>query len=550
MVGPHADSQRLWITGGRVAARAVDAAGPALGRSTLNSVPETSYAQCDGLSLAYQVFGDGPIDLVFGGSFASHIELYWTVPEFVAFFDRLSTFCRVLLFDKAGAGLSDPMPRVRTLDERADEIEAVMDAAGFERAVLFAASEGGPASIVFAATRPERTRALITTGSFAYSFADSWDDLDRDPAELRARLVRELGEDYTPSVQQLVRWQSWSRAAMSAWGSGEAGKALLPSVRSIRLLAMVERMSASPGMARVAFEAMFRIDVRPILPTINVPTLVIHARDEIVPVQCGRDLADHIPGARLLEVDGNDHVPWFADPDTILTVVEEFLTGSQGAPSQSRRALRTVLFTDMVASTQHAAATGDERWRAVLHRFGEITADLAQRFGGTVVESTGDGHLITFDGPTQAIRCAEALRADAETLGIEIRAGIHTGECELLGSRIGGIAVHIAARIVGQAGPGEILVSRTVRDLVVGSGTGFEDRGSVELRGVPGTWQLLAVDRHGPRAGSAEAELVSVPTPGPRTVMRRSDRAVAVMARRTPWILRGMARLAPATGRN
>ena len=550
MVGRRPDSQRLWITDGRVAARAVDTAGPALGRSTLNSVPETSYAQCDGLSLAYQVFGDGPIELVFGGSFASHIELYWTVPEFVAFFERLSTFCRVLLFDKAGAGLSDPMPRVRTLDERADEIEAVMDAAGFERAVLFAASEGGPASIVFAATRPERTRALILTGSFAYSFADSWDDLDRDPAELRARLVRDLGEDYTPSVQQLVRWQSWSRAAMSAWGSGEAAKALLPSVRSIRLLAMVERMSASPGMARVAFEAMFRMDVRPILPTINVPTLVIHARDEIVPVQCGRDLADHIPGARLLEVDGNDHVPWFADPDTILTVVEEFLTGSQGAPSQSRRALRTVLFTDMVASTQHAAATGDERWRAVLHRFGEITADLAQRFGGTVVESTGDGHLITFDGPTQAIRCAEALRADAETLGIEIRAGIHTGECELLGSRIGGIAVHIAARIVGQAGPGEILVSRTVRDLVVGSGTGFEDRGSVELRGVPGTWQLLAVDRHGPRAGSAEAELVSVPTPGPRTVMRRSDRAVAVMARRTPWILRGMARLAPATGRN
>jgi pimeloyl-ACP methyl ester carboxylesterase len=513
-------------------------------------VAETSYAKCGDLSLAYQVFGDGPVELVFVGSFVSHIELYWTVPEIAASFERLSTFCRVLLFDKAGAGLSDPVPRVRTLDDRAAEIEAVMDAVGFERAVLFGGSEGGPAEIFFAATRPERTRALILTGSFVYLPFAGWDDLDRDPAELRPRLVSELGEDYTPSVMQLARWQAWCRAAHSAWGSGEAAKALLPSVRSIRALAMVERMSASPGMARVALEAVFRLDVRPILPTISAPTLVIHARDEVIPVQCGRYIADHIPGARLLEVDGKDHVPWLANPDRILSVVEEFLTGIQGAPSQSRRALRTVLFTDMVASTQHAAATGDERWRAVLHRFGEITAELTQRFGGTVVESTGDGHLITFDGPTQAIRCAEALRADADTLGIEIRAGIHTGECELLDdNRIGGIAVHIAARIVGQAGAGEILVSRTVRDLVVGSGTGFEDRGSVELRGVPGTWQLLAVDRHGPRAGSAEAELVSTPTPGPESGMRRSDRAVAAMARRTPWILRGVARLAPATGR-
>ena len=306
-------------------------------------------------------------------------------------------------------------------------------------------------------------------------------------------------------------------------------------------------MSASPGMARAAVEASFRIDVRPILPTIAAPTLIIHARgDPGVPVQDGRYLADHIPGARMLEVDGTDHAPWFTDPDRITTAIEEFLTGSHGAPLQSHRALRTLLFTDMVASTQHAAAAGDERWRAVLQRFGEITAELTQRFGGTVVKSTGDGYLTTFDGPTHAIRCAEALRTGAETLGIEIRAGIHTGECELLDADIGGIAVHIAARILGQAGAGDILVSRTVRDLVVGSGTGLEDRGNVELRGVPGSWQLLAVDRHGPRAGSAEAELASTPTPGPRTTMRRSDRAVAMMAKRTPWILRGMGRLAPA----
>ncbi len=287
-------------------------------------------------------------------------------------------------------------------------------------------------------------------------------------------------------------------------------------------------MCASPGMARATLEAGFRIDVRPILPTITVPTLVLHARDDpAVPVQSGRYLADHIPGARMVELDGADHAPWFTEPDRIATEIEELLTGSHAAPSQSRRALRTVLFTDIVASTQHAAATGDERWRAVLHRFGEITAELTQRFGGTVVKSTGDGHLITFDGPTQAIRCAEALRADAETLGIEIRIGIHTGECELLRQRHRrDRRTHRGADLSARPAPGEILVSRTVRDLVVGSGTGFEDRGSVELRGVPGTWQLLAVDRHGPRAGSAEAELVSTPTPG------RSDRDAPLGPRR------------------
>jgi pimeloyl-ACP methyl ester carboxylesterase len=513
-------------------------------------VGDTSYASCGDLSLAYQVFGDGPVELVFAGSFVSHVELFWTLPEFEAFMEQLSTFCRVLVFDKAGVGLSDPVPHVRTRFERAAYIAAVMDAADFGKAVLFGVSEGGPAAMVFAAKRPERTRALILAGTFAYFGFAGWDDMDRDAAELRARLAPELGEDYTPSTEQIARFQEFGRAARSAWGSGAALKGLLPSVRSMRQLAMLERMSASPGMARATLEAGFQIDVRPILPTITVPTLVIHAREDLVPVQGGRYLADHIPAARLHEVDGTDHVPWLTDPDGITTGIEEFLTGSHGAPSQSHRALRTVLFTDMVASTQHAAATGDERWRAVLHRFGEITAELTERFNGTVVKSTGDGHLTTFDGPTQAIRCAEALRADAQRLGIEIRVGIHTGECELMDTDIGGIAVHIAARILGQAGAGEILVSRTVRDLVVGSGTGFEDRGSVELRGVPGTWQLLAVDRHGPRAGSAEAALASTPTPGPHTAMRRSDRAMAVMARRTPWILRGMARLAPVTGRS
>jgi pimeloyl-ACP methyl ester carboxylesterase len=510
-------------------------------------VPETSYASCGDLSLAYQVFGDGPVELVFAGPFVSHVELFWAMPEFKSFFEQLGAFCRIVIFDKAGVGLSDPVPRVRSVDDRVAEIEAIMDAVGFGKAAIFGLSEGGPAAMVFAATRPERTRALILHGTVAFS-AFEWDDLDRDPAEVLARNVRDFSAEYLPSTEQVAKFQEIARGVRSGWGSGATFKAFLPSVRSTRQLGMLERMCASPGMARATMEAAFRMDVRPILPTISVPTLVSHARDDPAPVQCGRYVADHIPGARMLEVEGVDHAPWLTEPGRILTTIEEFLTGSHAAPVQSHRALRTVLFTDIVASTQHAAAAGDERWRAVLQRFGEITAELTERFGGTVVKSTGDGHLTTFDGPTHAIRCAEALRADAETLGIEIRVGIHTGECELLDADIGGIAVHIAARILGRAGAGEILVSRTVRDLVVGSGTGFEDRGGVELRGVPGTWQLLAVDRHGPRAGSAEAQLASTPTPGPRTAMRRSDRAVEVMARRTPWILRGMARFAPVTG--
>jgi pimeloyl-ACP methyl ester carboxylesterase/class 3 adenylate cyclase len=516
-------------------------------------VADTSYAPCGELSLAYQVFGDGPVDLVFVGPIVSHLELFWGVPEFKAFFERLGTFCRVVIFDKAGVGLSDPVPKVRTLDDRAAEIEAVMDAVGFGKAVVFGMSEGGPASILFSAKRPERTRALILYGSYACMTGGSWADVDCDPAELLARVTSidpELDEKYLPSTEQIARIQALGHAGRWTWGSGAALKCMFPSVRSTRQAAMLERMCASPGMVRASMESTFRIDVRPILPTITVPTLVIHARDDPLPVQCGRYLADHIPGARYLEVDGVDHAPWFTEPDRILTGIEEFLTGTHAAPSQSHRALRTVLFSDMVASTEHAAATGDERWRAVLHRFGEITTELTDQFGGVVVKSTGDGYLTTFDGPTQAIRCAEALRVDTESLGIEIRAGIHTGECELLDTDIGGIAVHIAARILGQANGGEILVSRTVRDLVVGSGTSFEDRGNVELRGVPGAWQLLAVRRDGTQVGSPEAELASTPTPGPRTAMRPSDRAVEVMVRRTPWIFRGMARLASATGRS
>jgi len=511
-------------------------------------MPQTRYAPCGDLSLAYQVVGEGAINLVVASSFISHIELGWTVPEVKAWYDQITSFCRILLFDKAGVGLSDPVPKVRSLDDRATEIEAVMDAAGFDSAVLLGISEGGPASILFAATRPDRVRALVLTGTFALFPVGGWDDLDRSPEEISERLRSNLGDAYAPSAEQVARILPIGPMVRSNWGTGEALHILLPSVKSLAQLGMLERMSASPGMARATVEAVFRIDVRSVLSTISVPTLVIHATDDPIPVQGGRYLADHIPGAQLFEVDGHDHAPFLTQPGRISQTIEEFLTGTHGASRQADRALKTVLFSDIVSSTARAAAMGDERWRALLQRFDEVTTSLADRFGGKVVKSTGDGHLATFEGPTHAIRCAEALRSGAESLDIEIRTGLHTGECELMGEDIGGIAVHIAARIMSQAAPGEILVSSSLRDLVVGSGIGFQDRGSRELKGVPGTWQLLAVDPNGAQPGSSEAELASLPTPSARSTMRRSDRAVASMARRTPWLLRSVARLAPSGG--
>ena len=510
---------------------------------------ETSYAPCGDLSLAYQVFGDGPIEMVFVGPFVSHIELFWTLPEFKSFFDHLATFCRVVIFDKAGLGLSDPIHGIRTLDQRAEEIEAVMDAVGFSTAAIFGMSEGGTAAMLFAATRPQRTRALVVYASYPFMSAD-WEDLDSDPGEVYARLLADADETdvrYLPTTDQLALLLQMGLAVRDHWGTGMAAGIGFPSIHGRRQLAMFERMSASPGMVRATIESLFHIDIRAVLPTIAIPTLVIHSRDDkVIPVPCGRYLADHIPAARYLEVGGADHAPWHTEPNRILAEVENLVTGTHHTPRQAHRALRTVLFTDIVASTERAAACGDQQWRVVLQRFNEITGDLTTRYGGTVVKSTGDGHLATFDGPTQAIRCAEAVLADAEALGIELRAGIHTGECELLDADIGGIAVHIAARILGHAGAGDIVVSSTVRDLVVGSGTGFEDRGVVALRGVPGTWRLLAVDRTG-TSTSREAVLAAQTTPAPGAGMHRTDRAVAVMARHTPWLLRGLSHFT-ATG--
>ena len=511
-------------------------------------MPETHYAPCGDLSIGYQIVGEGPVDLVVASSFIGHLDLTWTVPEFKAWWDRLAAFSRLLLFDKIGVGLSDPAPKVRSIDDRAAEIEAVMDAAGFREAVLMGLSEGGPASIVFAATRPERVKSLILFGTFARSPV-VWDDMDRDPQEVVERTGSILGDAYAPTPEQVAQGQLLVRLALSRWGTGEASHVLLPSVKSVAQLGMVERISASPGMARATIEAMARIDIRSVLPAVSVPTLVFHATDDPIPVQGGRFLADHIPGARLIEIEGRDHAPMLTDPDRIAGSIEEFLTGTYGAPRHANRVLKTVLFSDIVSSTARAAAIGDERWSALLQRFDEVTTSLADRFDGKVVKSTGDGHLATFEAPTLAIRCAEALQIDAEALGIEIRTGVHTGECEVIGDDIGGIAVHIAARIMSKAAPGEILVSSSLRDLVVGSGIGFQDRGAHELQGVPGRWLLLAVDPKGAQPGSAEAALVSIPTPSAKSTMRRSDRAIASMARHTPRLLRGIARLAQSGGR-
>jgi pimeloyl-ACP methyl ester carboxylesterase len=422
---------------------------------------------------------------------------------------------------------------------------------GFGKAVVWGASDAGPVAMMFAATRPERTQALILSSTFAYAGYNGWDDLERDPAELQHRMLPELGARFMPSAEQIARFQKIHRAVRSEWGSGAACSMAWPSLSGrVRELAMYERMSPSPGMARASLEASFRLDMRPILSTITAPTMVIHAREDPFPVQFGRHLADHIAGARYLEVEGVDHAaPWSSEPDRFSSEMEEFLTGSHAAPSRSRRALRTVLFTDMVASTQRAAATGDQRWRPVLQRFGEITAALARRFGGTVVNGTGDGHLVTFDGPTRLFaaprRCASMSRhSESRSAPVSTPASANcsatTSAASQSTSRPGSAARPALARSLSLA-PSAIWSSARA--------PASRTAAASSCGGVPGTWQLLAVDRDGPPAGSAEAELASMPTPGRRTVMRRSDRAVEMIARRTPWILRGMARLALATGR-
>ena len=499
--------------------------------------PQTRYARHGEKEIAFKVIGEGETEILLAPSFVSHVEFLWADPRVKRWIERLGTFSRLVIFDKLGTGLSDPVDGVPTIEDRADEIDSVIEAAGLQRPALIGLSEGGPASVYFAATRPGRARALVLFGTYPYGVLSS------GTAEEMLAKVRErgYGERFEPTLAQLRRMTEFREAAFERWGSGEALDLLVPSFGSRTVLGMAERLAASPGMARATLESAGRLDVTDLLASVSVPTLVVHATEDLVPIAMGRLMADRIPGAKMLEIEGADHAPWM-DPDRMAGEIEEFLTGSRHAIDPTR-ALMTVLFTDIVGSTERAAELGDARWRSLLSEHDRLTKDAVARHEGQAVKSTGDGYLATFDGPARAIRCAEELIGELRGADLEIRAGIHTGEVEVMGDDIGGMAVHLAARVNGLAQPGEILASRTVRDLVVGSGVTFVERGEHELKGVPGRWDLVAVAREGEEPASSEAAVAALETPGPREHHRPRDRMAATMARRAPGVMRTFARL-------
>jgi pimeloyl-ACP methyl ester carboxylesterase len=439
--------------------------------------PETRYAKTGLVHIAYQVVGTGPIDLVYVPGFVSHLEVAWENVAYERFVRRLATFSRVILMDKRGTGLSDPVPLqdLPTLEQRMDDLLSVLDATGSERAVPLGVSDGCPLSILFAATHPARTTALVLYGGWARTLSAPDYPIGRDRGDFEELVERTEAE----------------------WGHGRALRLVNPSVADDpyiqRWWSRWERMAASPataaGLLRLAFEG----DVRAVLPTVRVPTLVLHRADDgWVPVHHGRYLGEHIPGARYVELPGSDHTPWIGDQDQVTDEVETFLTGHRPAPEPDR-ILATVLFTDIVESTRVAAQLGDRRWREVLAEHNALVRNKLDRHRGREVHTAGDGFLATFDGPARAIRCAFEISTGVRELGIEVRAGLHAGEIELAGEDIQGIAVHIGARVAATAGAGEILVSSTVKDLVSGSGFEFEDRGLHALKGVPGEWRLFSV---------------------------------------------------------
>ena len=441
-------------------------------------MPETRYARNDGVHLAYQVFGAGAVDLVLVPGFISHVELFWSHPAAAHFLDRLGSFVRVISFDRRGTGLSDPVmvTEAPDMDTRMQDIAAVMNAAGSERAVIYGVSEGAPSAMLFAATRPERTEALVVYGGMARSTYsdDHWwlreeDDFDEAGAEL----------------------------LVPSWGKGVVTDVSAPSrvddPEVVAWYGRLERSAISPGMIASVAAMFYDTDVRAVLPTIRVPTLVLHRHgDRLVNVHSGRYVAQHIPGAKLVEIAGTDHAPFFERGDEIVDEIEEFVTGTRRTVAPDRR-LATVLFSDIVGSTARATELGDAQWRELLERHhAAIRGELA-RGTGTEVKTLGDGFLATFDGPAAAIRCATAIHAATAAINVPVRIGLHCGEIEIMGDDIGGIAVHIAARVGALAAPNEVLVSRTVKDLVAGSGITFESRGIHILKGVPDEWELLAV---------------------------------------------------------
>ena len=440
-------------------------------------VPRTRYAKSGDVHVAYQVSGDGPLDLVLVPGFVSHVEYQWEDPLTARFFERLASFSRLIRFDKRGTGLSDRVAGVPPLEERMDDIRAVMDAAGSERAAIIGFSEGGQLAMMFAATYPERTIALLLVGSSVAARRDDDYPWGRLPEDRQAEL---------DSMEA-----NWGR---TPWGVEIYAPTLADDPAFRRWWTTFQRLAASPGaaVARVRMNALN--DTRHILPAIRVPTLILHRRDDrSTPVHAGRYLASHIAGAKYIEQEGQDHLPWIGDADAVLNEIEEFLTGAR-SEAEPDRVLATVLFTDIVNSTARAADLGDRRWRDLLERHNTLVRRELARARGREVHTTGDGFLATFDGPARAIRCAATLCDAVRDLGIQIRAGLHTGECEIIGDDVGGIAVHIGARVAAAAGPSEVLVSSTVKDLVAGSGIQFRDNGVHALKGVPGDWRLYAVE--------------------------------------------------------
>ncbi len=435
---------------------------------------ETRYARSGDVHIAYQVFGDGPRDIVLIPGTISHVELYWESPPNRHLLERLSSFARVIVFDKRGQGLSDRVGE-QTLEERIGDVRAVMDAVGSERATIYGWSEGGAMSLLFAATYPERTSALVLFGSFASMHAGAW-AIAPDQFE---RFIHMVGRRWGQGV--LVNLNAPSRAGDEAF---------------VRWWAQLERASASPGSIVSLIRANYGIDVRHVLPAISAPTLIFHrVHDSLVPVEAGRYLAENIPGARYVELPGEDHMIQTLDTDVLddmIDGIEELLTGTRQRPEPDRM-LATLMLNDIVGSTERVVTIGDRQWNELLTGYYAAVRAELQAFRGSEVNTTGDGVLATFDGPARAIRCAQSIRERVRGLGIRIRTGLHTGECELIDDGIGGIAVHIAARVAAEAGADEVLVSSTVKDLVAGSRLKFDDRGARQLKGVPGEWRLYAV---------------------------------------------------------
>ncbi len=439
------------------------------------TVPETRYTQCGTINIAYQVFGEGPVDLVLVPGWVSNLDMMWEEPRLASWLRQLGSFARVMLFDKRGTGLSDRVTDTPMLEERMEDVRAVMDAVGSERAALVGYSEGGPMCALFAATYPAKARAVVMIGSYPRRSRTEGFPIGPDENKLEAFISRIKAEWGTPFALDLRAPSMCHDERFRAWW------------------AKFLRMSTSPAAAEALTRANMQIDIRDILPAIRVPTLLLHAtRDRTLPIAFSRYMVERIPGAKLVEIDSDDHLPWLEGGDEILRAVEEFLTGARH-DAGGDRVLSTIMFTDIVGSTEILAETGDANWRALRGAHDEAVRGNLAAFNGREMNTTGDGFLAIFDGPARAVRCGQNICADAGRVGVSVRVGLHTGECELRGAEISGLAVHIASRITDLAPAGGVLVSRTVRDLVAGSGLRFETTGSHQLKGVPEEWQLYGV---------------------------------------------------------